>query len=404
MKRRSLLLSPLALAACATPAVAPAAVQGWAAAEGGTRGGADAKPEHHLDIRTRAELDAALALRDTPKLLRIHGRIDLAAGQGEAAFRDPAFDLEAYTTAYAPAAWGRRAPAGALEDARKRSAARQAAAVTLRLPPRTTLIGATPDAGFAGGMLLLDGVHDIVIRHLRFHPVLDHFPGWDPEDGAHGAWNSDYDTVSLRRSHHVWVDHCSFGAAGIDKPLLLGRPFERTDGLLDITRMSDLITVSWCHFVHHDKTMLIGSSDNQTEDAGRLRVTLHHNLWERCNERTPRVRFGQVHVANNLFVAPDASRYGYSIGLGLRAQIISEANVWDTDPAIGSARLVRPLKGTQFADRGSLHNGQPAAWPAFEAPTFTPPPVAGLLPAREVAAAVRAGAGAGLSRLVHNLF
>jgi pectate lyase len=404
MKRRALLLSPLALAACATPAAAPAGVQGWAAVEGGTHGGSDAKPEHRLDIRTRAELDAALALRDTPKLLRIHGRIDLAAGQGEAAFRDPAFDLDAYTAAYTPAAWGRRAPAGPLEDARKRSAARQAAAVTLRLPPRTTLIGATPDAGFTNGMLLLDGVHDIVIRHLRFHPVLDHFPGWDPEDGAHGAWNSDYDTVSLRRSHHVWVDHCSFGAAGIAKPLLLGRPFERTDGLLDITRMSDLVTVSWCHFAHHDKTMLIGSSDNQTEDAGRLRVTLHHNLWERCNERTPRVRFGQVHLANNLFLAPDASRYGYSIGLGHRAQIVSDANVWDTDPAITGARLLRPLKGTQFADRDSLHNGQPIAWPAFEAPTFTPPPVAGLLPAREVAAAVRAGAGTGHSRVVHNLF
>ncbi len=408
MKRRALLLSPLGLAACATPASAPPGVQGWAATEGGTRGGADAKPEHRLDIRSRAGLDAALALGNTPKLLRIHGRIDLASGQGEAAFRDPGFDLDAYAAAYAPATWGRRPPTGPLEEARQRCAARQAAAVTLRLPPRTTLTGATPDAGFAKGMLLLDGVHDIVIRHLRFHPVLDHFPGWDPEDGTQGAWNSDYDTVSLRRSRHVWVDHCSFGTAGIAKPLRLGRPFEQTDGLLDITRQSDLVTVSWCHFAHHDKTMLIGSSDNQAEDAGRLRVTLHHNLWERCNERTPRVRFGQLHVANNLFLAPDASRYGYSLGLGLRAQIVSEANVWDTDPAITPARLLRPLKGTQFADRGSLHNGQPIAWPAFEAPHFTPPPVAGLLPAREVAAAVRAGAGSGSgrvgARVVHNLF
>lgn len=406
ISRRTALASPLLLAGCAT-ASAPSGPQGFAALEGGTRGGAGALPEHRLDIRSRAELDAALKLGDTPKLLRIHGRIDLAAGSTEASFRDPAFDPAAYNAAYAPATWGRRAPTGPLEEARQRSAARQAAAITLRLPPRTTLVGATRDAGFAAGMLLLDGTHDIVIRGLHFAPVLDHFPGWDPLDGPQGAWNSDYDTVSLRRSHHVWVDHCSFDSAGIDKPLVLGRPFERTDGLLDITRMSDLVTVSWCHFAHHDKTMLIGSSDNQPEDEGRLRVSLHHNRWQRCSERTPRVRFGQVHVANNLFEAPDAARYGYSIGLGHRARIVSEANVWETDVAIPTARLVRPLRGTQLADRGSLHNGAPipaGAWPAFDPPGFEPPPVAGLLPARELAAAVRAGAGAEAWRLVHNLF
>lgn len=401
--RRTALASPLLLAGCAT-APGRAGPQGFAALEGGTRGGADAPPEHRLDIRSRAELDAALKLGDAPKHLRIHGRIDLAGGGSEASFRDPAFDQAAYNATYAPAAWGRRAPEGPLEAARKRSAARQAAAITVRLPARTTLVGATPDAGFANGMLLLDGTHDIVIRGLHFAPVLDHFPGWDPLDGPQGNWNSDYDTVSLRRSHHVWVDHCSFDSAGIDKPLILGRPFERTDGLLDLTRMSDLVTVSWCRFANHDKTMLIGSSDNQTEDEGRLRVTLHHNLWHRCNERTPRVRFGQVHVANNLFVAPDATHFGYSIGLGYRARIVSDANAWETDAAVASNRLLRALRGTQFTDRGSIHNGAPIAWPAFEPPAFEPPPISNLLPAREVSAAVRAGAGAEAWRVVHNLF
>ena len=413
MKRRALLLAPVALAACTTRVAGPASdrsagligPQGWAATAGGTRGGVDALREHRLDVHNLGQLQAALALGDTPKLLRIHGRIDLSAGQGEAHFRDPAHDLDAYCAAFAPAAWGRRAPAGPLEDARRRSAARQAAAITLRPPPRTALVGATADAGFTNGMLLLDGVHDIVVQGLHFGTVLDHFPGWDPLDGAQGAWNSDYDTLSLRRSHHVWVDHCSFDSGGLPKPLRLGRPFEQTDGLLDITRMSDLVTVSWCRFARHDKTMLIGSSDTQTDDIGRLRVTLHHNLFERCNERTPRVRFGHVHVANNHFVAPDATHYGYSIGVGQGAQIVSEANAWDTDPAITPGKLVRALKGTQFVDHGSLHNGRPipaSAWSAFESATFVPPPLSGLLPAADVAAAVNAGAGP--SRLVHNHF
>ena len=406
IQRRTLLTSaPLWLAAgCATPLEgALATADGWAALDGDTRGGADARPEHRVDIRDRAALDAALALGDTPKQLRIHGRLDLSGGRGEAAFRDPAFDLDAYCTAFDPATWGRRAPAGPLEEARKRSSARQAAAVTVRLPPRTTLIGATPGAGFINGMVLLDSTADVVIQRLHFHGVRDHFPEWDPLDGPQGAWNSEYDTVSLRRSHHVWVHRCSFdsGANGEAraKPRRLGQPFQQADGLLDITRLSDLVTVSWCRFANQDKTMLIGSSDSQTEDDGRLRVSLHHNLWERCVERTPRVRFGRVHVANNLFVAPDAALFGYSIGIGQSAQVISEANVWETDPRIAAAKLVRGLKGTQFSDSGSRHNGvavQTAAlFAAATPPAFTPPPINGLLPAHAVATAVRAGAGAG---------
>lgn len=405
MKRRALLMSPLAMTACATPSHRRHVVDGWAATEGGTRGGAAARSEHHIDVHNRAQLDAALTLGDTPKLLRVHGRIDLSAGRSAEDFRDPGFDLDAYCHAYAPATWGRRAPAGALEDARRRSATRQAAAVTLRLPPRTTLIGAGDDAGFGSGMLLLDGVADVVLHNLHFDGVRDHFPAWDPEDGRDGAWNSDYDTVSLRRSHHVWVDHCSFTSGGTAQPQRLGQLFQQTDGLLDITRLSDLVTVSWCRFSQHDKTMLIGSSDTQTEDEGRLRVSLHHNLWLGCKERTPRVRYGRVHIANNLFVAPAATAYAYSIGLGHQARIVSQANVWETDPTIGADKLVRWLKGTQFSDQGSLHNGRPAALAAAlrrahpallldERPAFDPPAVAGLLPAGEVAAQVRAHAGA----------
>ena len=89
------------------------------------------------------------------------------------------------------------------------------------------------------------------------------------------------------------VDHCSFD----DGPRpdaaereLLGRRMQRHDGLLDITQQSDHVTVSWNHFSHHDKTTLVGSSDRQTLDEGRLRVSFHHNLWEKTKERSPRVR------------------------------------------------------------------------------------------------------------------
>ncbi|UXH77528.1 pectinesterase family protein [Roseateles amylovorans] len=389
---------------------------GWASVEGGTQGGAAARPEHVLAIRSRADLDAAFALGDTPKILALMTRIDLAADASgrrltAADFRDPAFDFDAFVRDYDPARWGRRAPSGPQEDARRASAKRQAAQVVARVPSRTTLIGVTPDAGFEGGMLLLEKVEQVILRGLRFADAYDHFPAWDPEDNGHGEWNSDYDTVSLRQARRVWIDHCAFDDG--DRPdqreaVALGQRIQRHDGLLDITRQSDLVTVSWNLFRRHDKTLLIGGGDRHLEDAGHLRVTLHHNLWEQVKERTPRVRFGQVHVANNLFIARSDVPYahGYSLGVGLRSQLLSEANAWEADAGIGADRLVRQLKGERFEDRGSWLNGAPvdlvSAWRTANPRAalvgtvdWTPPYRLSLDPVSEVASRVRAGAGTG---------
>ncbi len=72
---------------------------------------------------------------------------------------------------------------------------------------------------------------------------------------------------------------------------------------------SDYVTVSWNMFATHDKVMLIGNSDSATEDREHLRVTLHHNLFDDTGQRTPRVRFGKVHVYNNVYRAGRDSNY-----------------------------------------------------------------------------------------------
>lgn len=371
LSRRDLLaLAALpALGACASKPVATQSPLGWASV-GGTIGGANAMPEHILDVHDRAGLDAALRLGDKPKIIRIHSLIDLGPGGAEA-FRDPAFSFDAFDRAYDPATWGRDDPKGPLEDARRRSAKRQAEAITVRVPPNTTLLGAAPGAGFQHGTLVLDKVANIVIRDLSFHDAYDHFPGWEPRDNGHGEWNSAYDTLSLFGAERVWVDHCHFDdGARPDhlEPIRLGQRVQRHDGLLDITNGSDLVTVSWCRFRSHDKTMLIGSSDTRTTDDGKLRVTLHHNHFHGCKERTPRVRFGRVHVASNLFSADRAEDFAYSLGVGVQSRLVSEGNAWELPAGIRADQLIRRLKGTAFVDRGSRLNGQPvdilAAWRA----------------------------------------
>ena len=392
-----------------------AANDGWAAAGLGTTGGAQALPEHVFEVSNRAELTAALSLGAKPKIIKLKTRIDLSSDDqgkplGYEDYRDPAFDFEAYLRAYDPKTWGRKPPEGPQEEARKRSSKRQAERVMLRVPSNTTLIGIAPGAGFFNGGLLLDKVENIIVRHLHLADAYDLFPAWDPKDNAEGEWNSDYDTLMIRQASRIWVDHCTFDDG--ERPdqagrIAFGRRMQHHDGLLDITQQADLVTVSWNVFRQHDKTNLVGSSDGQKLDEGKLRVSFHHNLWEQVMERTPRVRYGQVHLYNNLFVGRDdvAYRYAYSVGVGHESRVFSEANAWELPPSIKPAQIVRVLKGQRFFDRGSLLNGQPVdllaavnvgrseplsadvGWqPSLHAPTD---------PADQVAARVRAGAGAG---------
>ena len=58
-------------------------------------------------------------------------------------------------------------------------------------------------------------------------------------------------------AHHVWIDHNELS--------------DCYDGLIDIKRGADYVTVSWNHTHHHTKTMLLGHSDtNGAQDIGRL--------------------------------------------------------------------------------------------------------------------------------------
>ena len=387
---------------------------GWGAAGTGTRGGADAAAQDVHTVRNRAELVAALTPHDRPRIVKVLGRIDLSvddAGRplGADDYRDPAFNWPAYAAAFDPATWGRKPPVGPLEDARLASAKAQAARVVIAVPSRTTLIGWGPGAALVNGGLALIRVRDIIIRNLQVSDAYDHFPAWDPKDNGHGEWNSEYDNITLRQAEQVWVDHCTLDDGprpDSAEPLLLGRPLQRHDGLLDITRASSHITVSWNHFRHHDKTSLVGGSDRHTEDEGRLKVTYHHNLWEQTKERSPRVRFGQVHVYNNLYLIHQAGTFGYSIGVGHRSAVYSQHNAWQTPPELPASRIVGLYKGDAFEDHGSIVNGAVVdllALLSARQPTqniapavgWRPAPGPEVDPAEQVPSRVRAGAGAG---------
>ena len=313
--------------------VAPA--DGWASQGGGTSGGASAAAADVFTVSTPTELKNALKQADTrPKIIKVLGTIDMASADNGGAFT---------------------------------SASDQAARNPIKLTSNTTLIGVGSSATLVNARVVVKDVANVIVRNLTIVNPCDIAPVWDPNDGSSGNWNSEYDGLVVDGSKNVWVDHNLFtDAPQTDdlSPIENGKLKQCHDGALDIKNGSDYITVSYNVFDQHDKNNLVGSSDSSTADDGHLTVTFHHNRFSNVTERAPRVRFGRVHVFNNYYEG-DRSRtvypYAYSLGVGYKAQILSEQNAFDITGATGCPHIVKnpgsSSKTGAISDTGSLLNG-----------------------------------------------
>jgi pectate lyase len=131
------------------------------------------------------------------------------------------------------------------------------------------------------------------------------------------------DVVSMQYAQNIWVDHCDISDSRTE-----------IDGLCDMTHACNFITVSWTKFSYsnaiaaHRLCMLISHDDNnEAEDLGKLKITLHHNWWaQNVIERMPRMRFCQVHSFNNYF---SSKGNNYCIGAGRKAQVLIESNYFE---------------------------------------------------------------------------
>ncbi len=91
-------------------------------------------------------------------------------------------------------------------------------------------------------------------------------------------------------------------------------------------------------------------------------MTLHHNVFDGLGQRTPRVRFGLVHVYNNYYRIVNTPKYGYSWGVR-RIAIYAENNYFKTDDTVALAKIIGNYKGTVIYNAGTRVNdkeGRPA--------------------------------------------
>ena len=273
---------------------------------------------------------------------------------------------------------------------------------TLHVGSNKTIIG-RPGARIEGqpAALRLTGSRNVIIRNLTL-----------VGDSAHHEPN----TV-LHDAENIWLDHNSF----VD-----GRP-----DLVVLSGTTDLVTISWNHFrytvhAHEHGGVNIGASDADVQGRGRLRTTLHHNFFaELVNERMPRVRFGQVHVFNNLADAgtDELIRSYYAVRPGVDANVRSERNIyrnfvgpswWWSSERLGNptstvfnyargnaASILQSIGDTCVPDcvKGPVaikeHEGVTGVAGFYGNGTaFTPPYTYNTRPQEGLEASIRAGAGA----------
>lgn len=221
----------------------------------------------------------------------------------------------------------------------------------------TTIIGLTDKSGIKGGTISISNASNIIIRNLHLQDAFDPFPHHEYNDG----WNAEYDCITVQdKNDHIWIDHCTFedtisvgwtNFAGVKtgtkenaiqaypcdaggKATTSGYEMWQTyDGLCDIKGKTTNVTVSYCVFKNHDKTMLLGSEDDEKYDKVVLdhtakTITLHHNYFDGCVQRLPFVRTANIHIYNNYFHHANTNGYDQKASIQIRAKawVISEQN------------------------------------------------------------------------------
>lgn len=186
----------------------------------------------------------------------------------------------------------------------------------VRLGGRKTVDG-RGRAVVVDGTWRLQGIRDVIIADVSITRSIrrgEEACGQDGDGllirGPGGAAPGDFTT------RDIWIHHCEL--------------FDGGDGLLDIRGGTD-ITISWSHF-HTHKKVTLAWQDAGGQPAGGMRVTWHHNHFDRTTVRNPRFHYGIAHLYNNVWDA--WWQYGASSYDG--ARMLTEANVFaPADDCVG---------------------------------------------------------------------
>lgn len=110
---------------------------------------------------------------------------------------------------------------------------------------------------------------------------------------------------------NIWIDHNTLFTKDI---LCAGAGDSSFDGMIDVKKGVDKVTVSYNYLHDHEKTSLNGFSDTSEVATPVRHITFVHNLWEAIGSRTPLQRAGYSHMLNNYFTDVRVSAINVRMG------------------------------------------------------------------------------------------
>lgn len=293
-------------------------------------GGSSAAANRIYTVFNKEQLLAALReAKNEPKIIRIVGHIDFRWRNNNTVFEEytgfldqkngGSFSIPSNTTLVG------------INDANGRPARITGTQLLIGIEAARTP-GGDPEADFkawvAAGKdpeLYPTWTRNIILRNLQIDTP------WDvnPEDSD----NAYMDGLTITRGQQIWIDHVTISDG--DTPDSLASD-TRHDGALDIVRGSDYVSVSNSVFTKHHKNSLVGNGDSGRawSDAGRLHVTMTGNWWDHAYSRLPLVRFGQLHLYNNLVSGSTSTsdsdrKFGSGLDVRYQSDVISESNFYE---------------------------------------------------------------------------
>lgn len=158
-----------------------------------------------------------------------------------------------------------------------------------------TYEGIGPDAELDGWGMDFQRVNNVVVRNLSFKG--------QPEDQL--SFQNNCLNLWIHNNDHFQGK----GLEGGEADKVAG------DGTLDIKSGSSWVSVSYNHYHGTQKTSGVGFGD----DTDKLMLTFHHNFYEVCGSRMPRISYVSTHVYNSYF--KEAQTYAIAAANGCSAFI-----------------------------------------------------------------------------------
>ena len=161
-----------------------------------------------------------------------------------------------------------------------------------------------------GAGITIQYVSNIIIHNIRIHDINVGSGGMIRDSIGHYGFRgkSDGDGISMFGATNIWIDHVSLSKC--------------YDGLIDAVQASTAITISNCHFAHHNDVLLFGASDSYSADKIMQITVAFNHFGKGLIQRMPRIRWGFAHVVNN-----DYTRWEmYAIGGSQGSTILSQGN------------------------------------------------------------------------------